>query len=49
LGSSNPDKDGLVNYKVFAGKIKDMIDSIFDLVKMQKVANLVSAGTIRMD
>jgi len=39
IGSANPDKDGFVNYKSFAGKIKDMIDGVFSLENLSKVAN----------
>lgn len=44
IGSASPDKDGLVNYKLFAGKVKDMVDGVFDLVNLSKVSHLIAAG-----
>lgn len=49
IGSANPDKDGNVNYKAFASKVKDMIDGVFSLVNLSKISAQIAAGTVWMD
>ena len=49
LGQSNLDSKGLVNYKNFALKAKIMIEELFNLGKMTKIARMISQGIISED
>ena len=47
MGLSAPDKDGMVNYKEFAVKAKDMINELFTVKTMSEKATLIQTGSFK--
>lgn len=49
MGMTNPDKNGKINYKAFSFKVKSMVDELFNLDQLDKIANMISNGIIKQE
>ena len=47
IGLSNPDERGMVNYKEFSFKCKDMIDELFSMKSLSEKASLIQQGAFK--
>lgn len=48
IGYTNPNQEGLVNYKDFAYKCRDLIANMFSIKALQEKAALIENGTFKM-
>ena len=49
LGTGKPDRAGLINYKDFAFKAKDMMDTLFSLRSLNKMAAIIEKEEVKRE